>query len=524
MDLAIAQINSKLGDVDHNASKIIRDCRLASEAKKNLIIFPELCLIGYSPNDLLERPELLKKQNKFLKKIVKSVSKDLSVLVGCLNKEKGRLYNSTALIQKNSIVKFFNKELLPNYDVFDENRHFSKGNLNQNFFSLKGKKILVAICEDLWFDEISKYEKNPLKNLSKKPDHIISLNASPFSKGKQAKRERIIKKIATDLKCDITYVNICGAQDELIFDGQSFQMSKKGSLITRLPAFTEKLWLGEKIKTSKLSKYASLEKALVLGVKDYFQKTGFSKAHLGLSGGIDSALVLYLAVKALGSNNVTAIAMPGPYSSKLSLTLAQKLSKNLEVNFIEHDINKAYDTFNQSFESDFGKQKFGVVQENVQARLRGLSLMAFSNKENSLLLATSNKSELCVGYSTLYGDQCGALMPIGDLLKTEVFELCEWINRGQEVIPTKIITRPPTAELRPNQKDSDSLPSYDKLDKSIEKIITNQKAATSELDKWVLNRSFTSEFKRWQSAPILRVSDHAFGRGRRMPLAHRLKS
>jgi NAD+ synthase (glutamine-hydrolysing) len=234
--------------------------------------------------------------------------------------------------------------------------------------------------------------------------------------------------------------------------------------------------------------------------------------------------VLYLAVTALGPENVTAIAMPGPYSSKLSLTLAKKLSKNLGVKFIEHDINKAYDTFNKSFENNFGKQKFGVVQENVQARLRGLSLMAFSNKENSLLLATSNKSELCVGYSTLYGDQCGALMPIGDLLKTEVFELCEWVNRDHEVIPEKIITRPPTAELRPNQKDSDSLPSYDKLDKSIEKVITNQKTATSELDKWVLNRSFISEFKRWQSAPILRVSEHAFGRGRRMPLAHKLRT
>lgn len=526
MEIVIAQINPRLGDFQYNTEKIISLCNTPAAIAADLIVFPELSLFGYSPNDLLERPELYKEQSKYLNKIAKSTPKKLSILIGCLNKEKKCLFNSAALIQKNSIKKYFNKTLLPNYDVFDESRHFSNGDLKNNFFKLKNKNVLVAICEDLWFSDIDKYTKNPLSELKRKPDHIISLNASPFEVGKQKKREKVIGSISKKLSSPVTYVNMCGAQDELIFDGSSFSTDKKGRVTTRLPAFSEQV---QKIGAGKKpipSKFESIEKALVLGIKDYFRKTGFKKAHLGLSGGIDSAIVLYLATKALGTENVTGIALPGPYSSSLSLKLAKKLSKNLGTKLITHDINGLYKDFIQNFDNSFGDTKFSLVHENAQARLRGLTLMAYSNKESSLLLATSNKSELTIGYSTLYGDQCGAIMPIGDLLKTDVFKLCSWVNKqnGSEIIPLKIITRPPSAELRPNQKDSDSLPDYETLDKSIHKIITLKKAATNDLDRWVLNKSYLSEFKRWQACPVLKISEHAFGIGRRMPIAHNLKT
>ncbi len=526
MDIAIAQINSHLGHLESNSKRIIDYCNQAARKNIDLLVFPELALIGYSPNDLLERPELYQQQKKFINHIAQSIPKNISILLGCLNKESNKLFNSAALIQDNSIKKYFNKTLLPSYDVFDEPRHFTPGDLRKNFFTLKRKKVLVTICEDLWFSDKDKYKQDPLDKLIKKPDHIVSLNASPFEVGKQKRREEIVSKISKKFSCPITYVNTVGAQDELIFDGSSFQTNAKGFITTKLPSFEEHLFTGQKTASRTPSKFASIEKALILGIKDYFAKTGFTKAHLGLSGGIDSALVIYLAVKALGPENVTGIALPGPYSSKLSLSLAKKLSKNLGSHFIDHDTNKLYDQFIKGFDKSFGKQDFGLMHENTQARLRALTLMAFSNKENSLLLATSNKSELTVGYSTLYGDQCGALMPIGDLLKTDVFKFCEWINKknGTEVIPSRIITRPPSAELKPNQKDSDSLPDYTKLDKSIHKVITLQKTPTNDLDKWVLNRSYISEFKRWQAAPVLKISEHAYGIGRRMPIAHKFKS
>ncbi|MGH1468909.1 MAG: NAD+ synthase [Bdellovibrionales bacterium] len=526
MDIAIAQINSHLGNLHLNTQKIIEYCNKASEEDSNFIVFPELSLLGYSPNDLLERPELYPEQQKVLKAISEKIPKKISLLLGCLNKENGRLFNSAVLIQNNTVKKYFNKTLLPNYDVFDESRHFHSGNLNKNFFTLKGKKILVTICEDLWFSDKDKYKKDPLNSLTNKPDYIVSLNASPFEAGKQKVREDIVKNISQKFSCPVAYVNTVGAQDELIFDGLSFITDSKGKVTTRLPAFKEHLYTGGKVLSKTPSRFSSIESALVLGVKDYFLKTGFSKAHLGLSGGIDSALVIYLAAKALGPENVTGIALPGPHSSKLSLQLAKKLSKNLGTNFIKHDTNKVYNQFIKDFDKTFEKQPFGLMHENVQARLRALTLMAFSNNKNSLLLATSNKSELTVGYSTLYGDQCGAIMPIGDLLKTDVFKLCKWINKRSktELIPGRIITRPPSAELRANQKDSDSLPDYEKLDKSIQKVITLQKKPTNVLDRWVLNRSYISEFKRWQAAPILKISEHAYGIGRRMPIAHKFKS
>ena len=523
MKIALAQINSRLGDFSFNSQKILSYINEAEKKSADLIVFPELALIGYPPNDLLERPEIITKQNKFLNQIVKQSSKKTQALIGFVHKENKMLFNAAALIANGKIKKIFKKQLLPSYDVFDEERHFHPGDMNQNFFTFKKKKILVTICEDLWGENYVRYKKtNPIQNLKQKPDTIISLNASPYFKNKYKVRENLIKQVAKKFSCPVYYINQIGGQDELIFDGQSFAVDKSGKRSLKLPAFKEDLCLlNEKRKIKK----PNLEQALILGISDYFKKTGFKKAHLGLSGGIDSALVLYLASKALGPENVTGIAMPGPHSSKLSLKLAQEISNNLSTNFEVLDINSSYKEFVKNFENSFGKADFGLMNENLQARLRSIGLMAFSNRENSLLLATSNKSELTVGYSTLYGDQCGALMPIGDLLKTEVFKLCKDINEfaGENLIPRKIIERPPTAELRTNQKDSDSLPDYVDLDKSIERMITKMKAPKSDLDRWVLNKSFQSEFKRWQSAPILKVSEHAFGRGRRMPIAQSFK-
>lgn len=529
MKIDLAQINPRLGNFEYNSNKIIEFCKNAKQTKTDILIFPELALLGYSPNDLLERPELFKKQNKYINRILKQSSKDFGFIVGCLVEEKGQLFNGAVFIHDKKIKKTFKKTLLPSYDVFDEHRHFTEGDLNKNFFTFKGRRLLVAICEDLWGQDSNKYKSNPLKSLKQKPHIILSLNASPFHKNKVKLRENIVKSICKKLKCSVYYVNQVGAQDEIIFDGKSFVMDKDGKKTIQLAGFEEDssydlLKKEKNIKGTK-DKFALIESALVLGLKDYFSKTGFEKAHLGLSGGIDSALVLYLAAKALGPQNITGIAMPGPYSSELSFGLAEKISSNLNTKLKSFDIKSSYEKFTGDFEKSFGEKKFSMMNENIQARLRGLTLMAFSNRENSLLLATSNKSELTVGYSTLYGDQCGALMPIGDLLKTEIFDFCKWINKtnNAELIPNKIISRPPTAELRANQKDSDSIPDYKELDSSIERVITLCKKPTSALDKWVLNKSFQSEFKRWQSAPILRVSEHAFGRGRRMPIAHNYK-
>lgn len=522
MKIALAQINTVLGGFAHNCEKIISNIQKSSELGADIVLFPELTLPGYAPNDLLERPEFTKNQKDFLNQITLATNKQTAAVVGFVHQEGTHLYNAAAFLHDQKIKKIFKKELLPSYDVFDERRHFRPGRLKDNYIKYKGKEILVAICEDLWGHNELEYDCDPISKLTRAPDLILSLNASPYYKNKFKIREQIAKRIVDRFSCPLYYSNQIGAQDELIFDGQSFALDKNSKKILKLNAFEEQLGIqDQKFKSKK----TYVLDALILGVKDYFEKSGFKKAHLGLSGGIDSALVLYIACKALGSENVLGVAMPGPHSSDLSLKLAKKISQNLGSELKIFDINSTYTKFVSKFEDTFGKAEFDLMNENAQARIRGLALMAFSNRSSSLLLATSNKSELSVGYSTLYGDQCGALMPIGDLLKTEVFAICEQINKleGFDLIPKKIITRPPSAELRANQKDSDSLPDYKELDASINRVITNRKSAKSKLDKWVLNRSFMSEFKRWQSAPILKVSEHAFGRGRRMPLAHNFK-
>jgi len=527
MKIAIAQINTTLGDIEQNSNKIIAESLKAKlDLDADLVVFPELSTVGYPPYDLLERPELLIQHKTHLKKILKKAPKNIAIVFGGLYEEKGFLYNAAYFILNGVIKKIIKKTLLPSYTVFYDDRHFIKGDLKNNFISYKGKKLFITICEDIWAGyNKKKYPADPMLKITKKIDHFINLSASPYTKNKLAIRQKIARRISKKYNSSFTYVNQVGAQDELIFDGQSFHIEKDAGKSFTFEAFREVTLLSnskslKKKKSSNL--YSNIFDSLVLGVKEYFNKSGFKKAHLGLSGGIDSALVYVLAVEALGSENVRAIAMPGPYSSNLSFELATKLTKNHNSKLLSFNINSSYEKFISDYDSAFQKEDFGLMHENLQARLRALTLMAFSNQNSSLLLATSNKSELCVGYSTLYGDQCGALMPIGDLLKTEVFELCNWYNENKKTkIPKKIITRAPSAELRPNQKDSDSLPSYKELDRAIESVITNKNKAKTKLEKWVMTQSFKSEFKRWQACPILRISNHSFGRGRMMPLAHK---
>ncbi len=532
--IAMAQINTTLSDFKYNSKRILEDCHKAIEFGADLIIFPECALFGYPPMDLLERDSLVQKQNKALEKLVKKLPSQIDVLLGAVtnNKKSGKKYlNSAVLISKNKIAKIFSKELLPTYDVFDEHRHFEFSQIKNNIIKYKNKSILVLICEDIWaWKDLNpfQHEKNPLLDLNKKIDLSIVLNASPYSLNKSHIRKQVAKKVTQKLKAPLLYINMCGAQDELIFDGGSFALNSKGKVTSQSLFFQEDLKfinlkkIDRKFTTPPaLEPNEELRQALVLGLKDFVNKIGLQKVHFGLSGGIDSALVACLAVDALGPNKVCALALPGPHSSQLSFRLAQKLAKNLNIEFHKVDFNQSYKSLVADYEKTFGRKKFGLMHENLQARLRGDILMAYSNLNHSLLLNTSNKSELAVGYSTLYGDLCGGLSPIGDLTKGQVVELCQHYNVDHELIPNKIITRPPSAELRPNQKDSDSLPDYKNLDRSVEKLVVKQKPATTKTDRKVLELMYKSEFKRWQAPPILRVSQHAFGRGRRMPIAHK---
>lgn len=535
MRVAIAQINQTLGDFKQNKEKILDYTRRALEKKCGLVIFPEASLFGYHPFDLLERSSIVEYQNKEFRDLVKKVPAGISVLVGFFEqnkKDKGRpFYNSVALIRKGKVEKIFRKELLPTGDVFDEARFIEKGDVKNNFFNIDGTKFFLTICEDIWAWPASKgrsiYSENPLKNVKKKKiDLIINMSASPYHLGKLKLRESVVKKTAQYLKAPMVYVNLVGAQDEIIYDGASFLVDKKGQKKFECEHFQEDLnvfdveTLEPWNKARKPIEAEELRQALVLGIQDFCKKTGFQKVHFGLSGGIDSAVVACLAVDALGPNNVRCFGMPGPYNLSESLSIAEKLAKNLGVKMDTLPIAKVFETFSDELRDHMGVKEFGLVHENLQARIRGCFMMAFSNLEKSMLLTTGNKSEYATGYSTLYGDMCGGLAPLGDLTKQQVYQLAEHYNREAEVIPSFIITRPPSAELRPNQKDQDSLPPYEVLDQTVVKIVEKAYSAKTAQDKWLIEMIMRTEFKRWQCPPILKVSAHSFGRGRRYPIAH----
>lgn len=540
MRIALAQINSWLGDFAGNKANVLDHIRRAKERRGDLVIFPEAALFGYHPVDLLERPSLIAEQEQHLNDIHKLLPKDIAVLIGAFvrnptKKGKGFL-NAAIFLEKGKKPQVFAKELLPTYDVFDEGRHIEPGRIADNILRWRGKRILITVCEDIWAwprkgnPIFSAYRRNPLKDVkASKLDLVVNLSASPFTHEKLNDRMFVTKSTAKQFKCPLVYVNMVGAQDELIFDGASFVVDQKGKILACNARFTEDLNVVDFSEGKGAEREWSNDKqeivrsALVLGLRDFLRKTGFTKVHLGLSGGIDSALVACLAADAVGPMNVTAVMLPGPFTSKQSRDWSVKLAKNLGIQLHEVSINPAYQQVLKDFEKEFGQKEFDLTNENLQARLRGLMLMAYSNREKSLLLGTSNKSEFAVGYSTLYGDMIGGLMPIGDLLKTEVFELSRYYNSQQEIIPKEIIERPPSAELRENQTDQDSLPPYEELDKIIMKLVVGFLPAKTDLEKRVLDLMMKSEFKRWQSPPILKISGHAFGRGRRFPLAHRAR-
>jgi NAD+ synthase (glutamine-hydrolysing) len=535
MRVALAQINSRMGDFAANRRKILEFTARAKERRCDLVVFPEAALFGYHPMDLLAGPKLVDEQLKELNQISKSMPSGIIAVVGLFTKNpsaKGkRNFNSAAVLARGKKPQFFHKELLPTYDVFDDARHIQPGDLKKNVVRINGKKVFITICEDIWAWPIkgqkpeTLYDENPIKKIRPGAvDLVINLSASPYFDKKMLRRLTVTRATAKYLRAPIVYVNRVGAQDELIFDGGSFALDKSGKVLAQCVQFHEDLNVvdfktleGGRRELSDDS-IENLRQALVLGIRDFVEKIGISKVHTGLSGGVDSAVVACLAVDALGPGRVNCYAMPGPHSSDLSFDLAQKLSENIGVHFHTVPILSAYDEVVGSLDKALGKIDFGLTHENIQARLRGLYLMAIANRDNSLLLNTTNKSEMAAGYGTLYGDMCGGLSPIGDLLKSEVYALAKHYNAQYEVIPEKIITREPSAELRPNQRDQDTLPPYDELDKSVVRLVEQKLPPRTESDQFLVKALAKSEFKRWQSPPILKVREYSFGRGRRMPV------
>ena len=551
MKIAIAQINPLIGDLSGNAEKILEMCQQASLTGVRLLLTPELSICGYPPRDLLLNPSFVVAMDQTLQKLAEDLPANLAVLVGTVVKNSQaritggkNLFNSMALLENGKIQQFFHKRLLPTYDVFDEHRYFEHG-LEANYLILDHLKIGVTICEDLWNDEEfwgkRSYPINPMADLvNSNIDLIVNLSASPYTVGKQNLREAMLKHSAVNFQKPIIYTNQVGGNDDLIFDGRSFAVNKQGEVIARGEGFVsdfitvefdanqQDLVLGN-ISPVYESEEGEIWNALVLGVKDYVHKCRFSKVLLGLSGGVDSALVAAIATAALGKENVIGILMPSPYSSEHSISDALALADNLDIQTEILPIGELMQAFDQSLNDLFAGTEFGIAEENLQSRIRGNLLMAISNKFGYLLLSTGNKSEVAVGYCTLYGDMNGGLSVIADVPKTRVYSLCKWLNSRQlqEVIPNNILIKAPSAELKPGQVDQDSLPAYDILDDILDRLLHQHQSAaeivTAGHDRVVVDKVLQllsrAEFKRRQAAPGLKITDRAFGTGWRMPIA-----
>ena len=551
MKIAIAQLNPIIGDITHNAGQIILAAQQAASQNTRLLLTPELSLCGYPPRDLLLSPRFLDSMQQKLAAIARQIPPEIVVLVGTVETnlqatEKGQkpLFNSMALLAGGKIQQIFHKRLLPTYDVFDEHRYFAPG-YQSNWFIIDRIKVGVTICEDLWNDEQfwgkRNYEINPIADLAEsKVDIVVNLSASPYSVGKQKLREKMLHHATSRYQIPIFYANQVGANDDLIFDGHSVVFNSQGEIVDRARGFESDLIVFELdeekhlVPVSYRDKKAKQEteeeeiwSALVLGVKDYARKCGFSKVILGLSGGIDSSLVAAIAAEAMGADNVLGVLMPSPYSSEHSVDDAVALVKNLGIKSQQIAIGEAMKAYDNLLEPLFAGTEFGVAEENIQSRIRGNLLMAIANKFGYLLLSTGNKSEMAVGYCTLYGDMNGGLAVIADVPKTRVFSLCRWLNRHHEVIPTNVINKPPSAELKPGQLDQDSLPAYEILDDILERIIHQHQAEVDiiesghapEIVKKVMKLVARAEFKRRQAPPGLKITDRAFGTGWRMPIA-----
>jgi len=546
MKVAVAQLNYTIGDFEGNAEKIVGQIKQAKQDGADLVAFSELSVCGYYPHDLLEKKEFIQKAEAAVLKIAESCV-GVAAIVGApkINEsDKGKqLFNSAFFLADGKIKSVHNKTLLPTYDIFDEYRHFEPNN-DFAIVDYKGEKIAITICEDLWdelpteneFGKDKLYQISPMEELSKlNPDFVINISASPFSYNQEGWRKNVLIKKAKNYKLPVFYINQVGAQTELIFDGGSVYINANGEIVKELKYFEEDylilntLAVGQKQLQKKVQTTEKIHDALVLGIRDYFWKMGFKQATLGLSGGIDSAVTVVLAARALGAENVRVLLMPSKYSSDHSVEDARQLAENLSIQYDIVNIQSVVDQFENELAPLFSGTTPGVTEENIQARARGIYVMAISNKFGHILLNTTNKSECAVGYGTLYGDMNGGMAVLGDVYKMEVFRLARFMNKDGEVIPENSITKPPSAELRPDQKDTDSLPEYEVLDEMLFHYIELNKSpkeiAALGFDEKEVRRVIRmvnmNEYKRFQAAPILRVSSKAFGFGRKMPLVAR---
>ena len=531
MKVSLCQINPTVGAIERNMDLIMKWYQKAVAAGAELTVFPELVLVGYPPQDLLLRRRFLDKAEMALKSIAKKTT--IPMIIGNPLRENGKLYNCAFVCGHGEIAGHYKKRLLPTYDVFDEDRYFTSGESTEVIeveFDNKLVKIGMQICEDLWDED---YACNLAKSLKEKgAECIVNISASPYRAGRLADRSKLIASKVTETALPFFYCNIVGAQDELIFDGQSLAYDGKGNLIGQGPAFKEDIVLvdsanSETIELKTARREQKIYQALVLGVRDYFRKTGYKKAVLGLSGGIDSSLTGCIAVDALGPNNVHGVSMPSRYSSDHSMDDAKTLAKNLGIDYRTISIESIIGRFDESLEESFNGSETGVAEENIQSRVRGSLLMALSNKFNWLVLSTGNKTELAMGYCTLYGDMNGGLSVISDLSKTDVYALSHWVNEeaGSERIPVSSIEKPPSAELRPDQVDPFD---YVVVSPLVSALIEDEKSPTEliaegadpELIKDISRRIRINEYKRRQAAPGLRVTSKAFGIGRRVPIVN----
>ena len=554
MKIALAQQNYRIGDFAYNTQKIIQAIQKATSANADLVVFSELCICGYPPRDFLLFDEFIQSCLQAIDQI-KPYTKNIAVVIGSPAsnpQKKGKdLFNSAYFIYQEKIQAVIHKTLLPTYDVFDEYRHFEPA-YTWNTVSFKGKKLAITICEDIWdLVDNPMYRKRPMDILiTKQPDIMINLSASPFDYTHIADRKAIVKANVLTYQLPMVYCNTVGSQTEIVFDGGSLVADKHGNICCALPLFEEDIQTIDILDNGTIAQpiieavdtlpttdlnpttlhahlcIDEIYSALKIGIQDYFNKMGFTKAILGSSGGIDSAVTLALACDALGHENVLAVLMPSPYSTTHSVDDAIALSNRLNNPYHIIQINTIYESFVDTLQPLFNNLPFGIAEENMQSRTRGNLLMAIANKFGYILLNTSNKSELATGYGTLYGDMAGGISILGDCYKTQVYALAQYINRQTEIIPTHIITKAPSAELRPNQKDRDSLPDYAVLDQILYQYIEQCKGPKSIMDKGfdpslvskILSMVNNNEYKRNQFCPIIRISPKAFGVGRRMPI------
>jgi NAD+ synthetase len=540
MKIGILQLNFTVGDFRGNSEKLVSAYERAVREGAELCVGSELGLCGYPPRDLLNRRDFVESHERALREVAKRVGK-VPLLIGGIektNQKAGRpLYNTAFLVEKGKTRAVARKILLPTYDVFDEDRYFEAGD-KVGSVRIAGKRVGVTICEDIWNDEDlwpeRRYRIDPVRELAKKGmDLLINLSASPWNIGKEKVRYRLLAEVAKREKIPVIQVNQVGGNDELVFDGQSLGVGVKGGLLARGVAFMEDVKVvdigGKEEKPVWAGDEEQVFQALVLGTRDYLQKCGFQEVVLGLSGGIDSALVAVVAAEALGKDKVLGVALPSRFSSAGSLADAEALAKRLGIRYKEIPIEDTFAAMLRSIAPAREGRSGGLTEENLQSRIRGMTLMAISNDSGRLLLTTGNKSEMAVGYCTLYGDMCGALAVIADVPKTLVYRISRWINREREIIPKNSIEKAPSAELRPDQKDQDSLPPYEELDRILESYVVNEgsiqgmvkKGISKVLAEEMVRKIDISEYKRRQAAPGLKVTTKAFGVGRRIPLAQR---